>query len=228
MGWPVSGGANVLSTLEAYELWADTYAAEPHNPLMSAEQKAMVELFPEVSGRRVLDLACGTGRYARLMAAADAAEVIAVDISPRMLRQVTAGVRILAGMTELPFVKSAFDVVISGLAMSHAPELDDWMSEVARVLKPGGTLLYSDFHPEASLRGLSRCFKDTSNRIHSVSHFCHGLDAQRRAAAAAALTIQVVRELRAGIEFQEDFPGSDDFYQRRFGTPLVLIVRASR
>ena len=98
-----------MSTLEAYELWADTYAAEPHNPLMAAEQRAMVELFPEIRGRRVLDLACGTGRYTRLMAAAQAAEVVAVDISPRMLRQVTAGARVLASMTQLPLVKESFD-----------------------------------------------------------------------------------------------------------------------
>ncbi len=217
-----------LATLEAYELWAETYAAGPHNPLMSAEQRAMVELFPEIRGRRVLDLACGTGRYTRLMAAAQAAEVVAVDISPRMLRQVTAGARILANMTQLPLVKESFDVVISGLALGHAIELDRWMSEVSRVLKPGGTLLYSDFHPEASRAGLTRSFKDTSNRNHTVPHCCHGLDAQRHAAAAAALTIQVVRELRAGIELKEDFPGSDEFYRRRFGTPLVLVVRATR
>ena len=217
-----------LSTLEAYELWADTYAAEPHNPLMAAEQNAMVALFPEIRGRRVLDLACGTGRYARLAAAAHAAEILALDISPGMLRQVTTGARILASMTRLPFASDSFDVVISGLALGHTLQLGLWMSEVARVLKPGGTLLYSDFHPAASRRGLRRSFRDRSNRPITVPHVCHGLDAQRHAAAAAGLTLQVVRELRAGIEFLEDFPGSEDFYQREFGTPLVLVIRASR
>ena len=215
-------------TLAAYDLWADTYAAEPHNPLMSAEQKAMLELLPDVRGRRVLDLGCGTGRYARLLAAAHAAEVIALDMSAPMLRQVTTGTRILANMTQLPFARDSFDVVVSGLALGHAPDLDLWMNEVARVLRPGGTLLYSDFHPEASLRGLRRSFKDSANRSHTVPHCCHGLHSQREAAASAALTMQVTRELRAGIEFQEEFPGSSDFYLRHFGTPLVLVVRASK
>ena len=219
---------NTLSPLEAYELWADTYAAEPHNPLMAAEQRAVVELFPEVRGRRALDLACGTGRYTRLMAAAGAAEVIAIDNSPRMLRQVTQGVRVLASMSRLPFAKDTFDVVVSGLALGHAAELQPWMNEVARVLRPGGTLLYSDFHPEASLHGLRRSFRDRSNRAHTVSHCCHGLHAQRQAAAAAGLAVHDVRELRAGIEFQEAFPGSAEFYQNRCGTPLVRVVRATR
>jgi malonyl-CoA O-methyltransferase len=219
---------NALSTFEAYELWADTYAAEPHNPLMAAEQKAMVELFPEVHGRRVLDLACGTGRYTRLLAAARAAEVIALDNSPRMLRQVTGGVRILASMVRLPFAQDTFDVVVSGLALGHAVELEPWMNEVARVLGPGGTLLYSDFHPEASLHGLRRSFSDRWNRRHTVPHCCHGLDSQRQAAVSAGLTVHVALELRAGIEFQEAFPGSDEFYRRHFGTPLVLVVRAHK
>ena len=216
------------SALQAYEAWAETYAAEPHNPLMAGEQEAMVKLLPDVSGRRVLDLACGTGRYARLVAAEHAAEVVALDISPAMLRRVTAGMRILASMDALPFANGSFDVVISGLAVGHAPDLERWMSEVARVLRPGGTLLYSDFHPAASQRGLSRSFRDGSNRLHTVAHYCHDLEDQRHAAAAAGLTLQVVRELRAGIEFREEFPGSEAFYQRQYGTPLVLVVRASR
>jgi malonyl-CoA O-methyltransferase len=99
---------------------------------------------------------------------------------------------------------------------------------VARVLRPGGTLLYSDFHPAASRRGLRRSFKDRLNRPITVPHCSHGLDAQRHAAAVAGLTLQVVRELRAGIEFLEAFPGSEEFYHREFGTPLVLVIRASR
>ena len=53
-------------------------------------------------------------------------------------------------MMQLPFGGATFDVVISGLALGHASSIHDWMIEVDRVLKPGGTLLYSDFHPEAA------------------------------------------------------------------------------
>ena len=221
--------APVVTALEAYEAWADTYAPEPHNPLMAAEQRTMLGLLPDVAGRRVLDLACGTGRYARLAAAAHASLVVALDLSPSMLRRAAiAGPRVQASMDRLPFAAATFDVVISGLALGHAPELDRWMSEVARVLAPSGTLLYSDFHPAASQRGLRRTFRDGAQRVHEVAHCCHAADAQRDAAIAAGLTIEHAVELRAGIEFVEPFDGADAFYRREYGTPLVLVVRARK
>ena len=58
------------ATLEAYERWAPTYPPEPHNPLMRAEQREVLTQLPVLAGRRVLDLACGTGRYAALAAGA--------------------------------------------------------------------------------------------------------------------------------------------------------------
>jgi malonyl-CoA O-methyltransferase len=220
--------AHPVSALETYERWADTYAPEPHNPLMAAEQRAVLGLMPDVRNRRVLDLACGTGRYSRLVVAARASCAVALDLSPAMLRRAASGLRIQASMDQLPFADASFDVVISGLALSHAPHLGRWMREAARVLVPGGTLLYSDFHPAASQRGLRRTFKDRSERVHAVAHCCHSVEAQRAAAAAAGLAVEHVLELRAGIEFVEAFDGAEAFYRREHGTPLVLVVRARK
>ena len=219
---------HVASALEAYELWADTYPPEPHNPLMAAEQKAMLTLLPDVRGRRILDLACGTGRYSKLAAAAQAADVVALDLSPAMLRRVSTGMRVQASMSRLPLTDDCFDLAISGLAVGHAPDLDRWMHEVTRVLIPGGTLLYSDFHPAAWRRGLRRTFKDQSDREHAVAHCCHEVESQRAAATAAGLVVENLVELRAGIEFVEPFDGADAFYRREHGTPLVLVVRARK
>src|ERR1700728_2939627 len=122
----------VAETLAAYQRWAPLYPPVAHNPLMRAEQQAMLLHWPEVAGLRVLDLACGTGRYSRLLAEGGAADVIAMDFCAPMLMQ-------------LPFAADAFDVVISGLALGHATDVDAWMTEISRVLRRGGTLLYSDF-----------------------------------------------------------------------------------
>ncbi len=215
-------------TLAAYERWAPLYPPNAHNPLMRAEQRAMCEHWPKVAGKRALDLACGTGRYARLLAASHSAQVVAMDFCVPMVRQAPSGTRVCGSMMQLPFADRGFDVVISGLALGHAANVRTWMAEVSRVLAAGGTLLYSDFHPEAARAGLPRSFKDQNDRVWTVPHNCHDVESQRQAAAAADLTIDVVREIRAGIELQEEFPNSAAFYRRWHGLPLVLVVRARK
>jgi len=216
------------ATRQAYERWAPLYPPEPHNPLMRAEQRAMLQHSPNVAGRRVLDLACGSGRYSILLEQARAEQVVALDFCAPMLRQVSAAARVCAGMMQLPFADQAFDAVVSGLALGHAANVREWMIEVARVLKPGGTLLYSDFHPEAAAAGLPRSFKDRNNNAWVVPHYRHDLLSQREAAAAAHLAIDVVHEIRVGFELRESFANSDGFYRQWHGLPLVLIVRAQK
>lgn len=216
------------STLEAYDRWAASYPPEAHNPLMRVEQKAMLAQWPDVSGRRALDLACGTGRYAGLLAQSGAREVFAADFSAAMLRQVSGGTPVRANMMQLPFIGNAFDVVICGLALGHATDLRQWLCEIGRVLADDGVLLYSDFHPDAARAGLTRSFKDERNRSFTLPHCCYGLSEQREALEAANLTLEVVRELRVGVDCQEAFPGSEAFYRQWHGLPLVLIVRARK
>jgi ubiquinone/menaquinone biosynthesis C-methylase UbiE len=201
-------------TLAAYERWAPRYPPTAHNPLMRAEQQAMVAHWPQVAGRRALDLACGTGRYSRLLAETGAAQVVAMDFCAPMLRQVSVATRVCGSMMQLPFAAQAFDVVISGLALGHASNVHLWMAEAARVLKMGGALLYSDFHPEAARVGLP--------------HQRFDLPSQKQAAAAANLTVEVVHEVRVGVELREPFRNSEEFYRRWAGLPIVLVVRAQK
>jgi malonyl-CoA O-methyltransferase len=212
-------------TFELYERWAPSYPPEPHNALMRLEQRTMCGLLPRVEGACALDLACGTGRYARLLLGARARQVVAADFSPAMLRQST-GHRVRAGLTRLPFASGVFDVVVSGLALGHAEHLGECFREIARVLRPGGALLYSDFHFDAACAGQVRSFRDESGRRFELPVDGYPVQAHREALLAAGFEIEVIRELRAGVELVEPFTGSDEFYARWSGTPIVLVVRA--
>ena len=215
-------------TLEAYERWARVYPPVAHNPLMRAEQAAMLELLPAVAGRRVLDLACGSGRYSRLLVEANAGQVVALDFCMPMLQQVAAVSRVCASMMQLPLQANSFDCVISGLALGHATDIYPWMSEVARVLRPGGCLLYSDFHPQAARAGMTRSFKDDADETWTVPHRAYDLECQQQAVAAAGLTIQALSQIRVGVELTETFAGSDSIYRDWHGLPLVLVVQARK
>ena len=217
-----------LSLHEAYDRWAEVYPAEPHNPLMQAEQAAMLGLLPPLSACDVLDLACGSGRYVAIAQAAGAAFVVGVDYSPAMLGRARFAARVRADMARLPLRANSFDVVISGLAMGHAPDLDDCVAGIARVLRPGGVLVYSDFHDEAWRSGLTRSFKDA--RGNGVMLPPDGYPPARHRAAldAAGFEVQQMQELRVGIEFTPEFANSAEFYRRHHGVPLLLVVRARK
>jgi ubiquinone/menaquinone biosynthesis C-methylase UbiE len=220
--------SHASSTLQAYERWAPIYPPAAHNPLMRAEQRSMLEVWPNVEGRRVLDLACGSGRYSHLLCEANAAQVVALDFCLPMLEQVAGAGRVCASMMQLPLQSAVFDFVVSGLAVGHATDIRQWMSEVARVLRPAGILLYSDFHSEAIRAGMTRSFKDQAEVTWTVPHQVYDLSCQQDAMAAAGLTVETVSELRMGIELNEAFPGSEAAYQKWYGVPVVLIVRARK
>lgn len=216
---------NRLANAAAYDLWAESYPPLPHNPLMRAEQAALLALCPDVAGRRVLDLACGSGRYALLMQEQGASLVVGSDLSAAMLARAPLAHRVRADMLRLPFAAASFDVVVSGLAVGHAPSLDAWMAEAARVLAPGGQLVYSDFHADAARAGMTRSFTDTAGQRHELLHAFYDLDDHLAAAWRAGLVLEASRAVHVGCELQESFSGSEAFYARWNGLAVVLALR---
>ncbi len=216
------------TTLAAYERWAPLYEPEPHNPLMRAEQRAMLECWPRATAGSALDLACGTGRYSRLLQASGVARIVSLDFSAAMLARMISGTKVRADMMRLPFADASFDLVVSGLAAGHASSFRRWVAEVVRVLDRGGTFLYSDFHPEATKAGIVRAFKDRDQRTCKVPHRRYDTALQGRVMTAAGLNVETVQEIRVGVQMRETFPGCEDFYRRWHGVPIVLVVRARK
>ena len=107
-------------------------------------------------GDRLLDLGCGFGRHS-YQAARLGAEVIAFDASTEEVRNVrdTFGAMAVAGELDaeasrvgavqgdalrLPFADGSFDRVIASEVLEHIPADETAMAELARVLRPGGTM----------------------------------------------------------------------------------------
>src|ERR1700689_1302555 len=108
--------------------------------------RVLLKFFGSLTDKRVLDVGCGKGRFARvLQEQSPGAEIWGLDISEEMLRFVPAGIHTVAGsMTELPFAASAFDCVYATESLEHAVEIERAVREMCRVLKPGGKLLIGD------------------------------------------------------------------------------------
>jgi malonyl-CoA O-methyltransferase len=112
--------------------------------------KLIREHLGDLRGKRVLDLGCGKGRFARVFREQEPeAEIWGLDISEEMLRFVPAGIQTRAGsMTELPFTDGFFDCAYATESLEHAVEIEKAVAEMCRVVKPGGRLVIIDKNAE--------------------------------------------------------------------------------
>jgi SAM-dependent methyltransferase len=98
----------------------------------------------------ILDLGCGTGELARYLAAIGS-RVTGADISAAMLGRATTAdqhgtvdwVQLNPGWRALPFEPQTFDAVVAASVLEYVDEPTAVLSECARVLRPGGALLFT-------------------------------------------------------------------------------------
>ncbi len=117
--------------------------------------QALIDAAGVQPGQRVLDVGCGTGYFARLLARTVGPEgrVVGIDPSPAMIGYARRKARrasncqFQVGTVEaLEFSAEDFDVVVSSLVMHHLPEdlQVPALQAMRRVLRPGGTLLVAE------------------------------------------------------------------------------------
>ena len=101
----------------------------------------------------VLDIACGTGEFERLLLQDNSTQVITgVDLSERMLMQARRKLEgypnlsfELARASDLPFSDHCFDVIITANAFHYFPDPDTALTEMRRVLKSAGKVVILDW-----------------------------------------------------------------------------------
>jgi ubiquinone/menaquinone biosynthesis C-methylase UbiE len=106
----------------------------------------ILEYFGDLNGRRVLDVGCGKGRFARVLVERyPRASMVGFDLAEAMLRHVPKGVSACAGsMTALPFPSAAFDCAYATESLEHAVDIEAAVSELCRVVRPGGRIVIID------------------------------------------------------------------------------------
>ena len=148
-----------MEPIAAHGLWAATYDETP-NPLLALEERVLEPLLPPLCGSRAVDVACGCGRWARRLSARGS-QVVAADLCREMLLR-AAGWRVLADANALPLPAGIADLTICAFALSY---MEPCLRELARITRPGGTVIVSDMHPAAAERGWTRSFRAGRDRI---------------------------------------------------------------
>jgi ubiquinone/menaquinone biosynthesis C-methylase UbiE len=186
---------DALDTAGAYASWSETY--DQPNPLISAEEPAMLGFVEDLEPGLALDVATGTGRLARLLASLGHV-VIAIDASAEMLRmgrrRDLAVSYALGDLGRLPFRDGSLDVVTCGLALTHVADLGPPIAEMARVVRPGGHVLLSDIHPVAVATGTHAFFRRSDGSRGTTRNEIHWPATYVAAFVAAGLVIEGCEE----------------------------------
>lgn len=185
----VTGEADVRT---GYDAWADRYD-QPGNQVIALEQTVVWDLLAKLSPGAALDAACGTGRHAAHLTELGH-RVVGVDLSHAMLRHAVATVPEApvaeADLLQVPLRSGQFDLVVSGLALAHVARLDEAVSELARLLVPGGHLVVSVLHPFQALLGWHAPFQDADGRRGFVREHHHTHADYLRAFHGAGLRVE--------------------------------------
>jgi malonyl-CoA O-methyltransferase len=219
-------GAIPVSAAEGYALWAETWDATA-SPIVALEERVLRPWIEGLRSRRAIDVGCGTGRWCARLGA------IGVDASEAMLQQAAnkgalAGRLAAADATALPIADGAADVVLCTLTLGHIAEAGRALREFARVLERGGTLVMSDFHPDAAAQGWRRTFRH-NGQVYELENHAYGMD-PLRSAVAGELTCLECREERFGEPERRVFEraGRPELFDAACARPALLLTRWRR
>jgi ubiquinone/menaquinone biosynthesis C-methylase UbiE len=135
-------------------------------------------------GEQALDVGCGTGTLALEVArrVGRTGRVVGIDPSAEQITRATtkaarrygphASIEFQIGVIEhLPFPDQTFDVVISTLMMHHLPAglKRQGLTEILRVLKPGGRLVMADFTRKQDRQGRAARFHAGGSNVHELA-----------------------------------------------------------
>lgn len=191
--------------------------------------------------RRVLDVGCGAGQELLPFATRAGGVCVGVDVLPEAglvgnelfeARAHAASVAFVRAAAEsLPFADASFDAVICRLALPYTENARS-LSEMARVLRPGGALLLKIHHPRFYVRDLRAALRtgDARAAVYNARVLLAGLvylltGRQPRTRLPSRETFQTVpllrRELaRCGLEIRRELRDSNP------RTPSFLIVKS--
>jgi ubiquinone/menaquinone biosynthesis C-methylase UbiE len=188
----------------AYNLWAGSYDSQPYNLMLALDEELFSGLLNHINikNKIIADVGCGTGRHWKKILGNEPKKLIGFDVSAEMLKilqQKFPGAethRLLNNKLQ-QLENETCDCIISTLTIAHIENAEEAITEWNRVLKPGGQMIITDYHPMVLKKGGRRTFK-YGNQIVAVKNYIHTLENLK--SIAGQLDLQVLRLTEKSID----------------------------
>ena len=134
----------LLNAKEAYRQWARVYDAE-QNPVLKLEERSLQVLLPDLAGRAVLDLGCGTGRWLEKFAVQNTQSLLGVDASPEMIaiareRMGDRATIVCSDWESLEHPADSVDIVVCSFLLGYVADPEGLALRIRTLLRAGGVL----------------------------------------------------------------------------------------
>ncbi len=208
----------------------------------AGEWHQLQPLFPELSGKDVLDLGCGYGWHCKYAADHGARSVLGIDQSQMMIAEAkerNAHESIfyrVCSLQDYEYPAAAYDLAVSNLVLHYVEDLDDLYRRIHHTLRPGGVFLMNIEHPTFTA-GVNQQFaqdgtwpvdnyyypgeRQTDFLGHTITKFHHTLTQILMGIIRAGFRIEAVEEAMPPKEWRAAMPDE----MRR---PMMLLVRAAK
>lgn len=220
-----------VTVQEGYSIWADVY--DQGNALIELEERRVEPLLAGLKAGRALDVGAGIGRYT-LKLAKRGYQVTATDPNRATLdvARESAGRGSLdigfvqAGLENgVPAVGHYFDLVVCALVLCHVPGFDRVAADFHRVLKPGGHLLITDFHPDTIAAGIETVVS-RDGVTYQLPNEHRTTDAYLEGIRGAGLKLLEVQHLPTREATREVF--TDEYWKALADTNFCLVILAQK
>ena len=206
----------------------------------AGEWHQLKPLFPDLTGKDVLDLGCGYGWHCRYAAERGARSVLGIDRSEMMIAEANrrnAHEKVayrVCSLHDFDYPAASFDLVISNLVLHYVEDLDAVYRRIRETLRPGGVFLMNIEHPTFTA-GVNQQFaangtwpvdgyyhpgkRQTDFLGHCITKYHHTLTQILGGLLHAGFRLEAVEEAMPPEEWRAVMP-------EEMKRPMMLLVRA--
>jgi ubiquinone/menaquinone biosynthesis C-methylase UbiE len=166
-------------SVEAYDLWAESYDVQPGNLMLDMDEEMFTELLSgvNITGKQIADIGCGTGRHWPKLLGNNPAGVTGFDVSAGMLKRLEqkfpdAKTNQITDNRCSDIGNATYHAIISTLTVAHIENIEEALASWSRILKYNSDIIITDFHPNALAYGGKRTFQHNKESI-SIENFVH-------------------------------------------------------